>query len=86
MKMTPGAFVAPGTSRLNKTGSWRVFYPEFLYLRCSDCGLCQKLCPEGCIFRLDKKKYRADLDYCKGCGICAEECPVHDIEMKTEVK
>jgi|YelNatPaOPRAMG01_1025707.scaffolds.fasta_scaffold03878_10 pyruvate ferredoxin oxidoreductase delta subunit len=86
MKMTLGGVAAPGSSRLNKTGGWRVFYPEFLHLRCTDCGLCQKLCPEGCIFREEKKKYHADLDYCKGCGICAEECPVHDIEMRPEVR
>lgn len=86
MKIPIGAVVAPGSSRLNKTGNWRVFYPHFLHDRCTDCKICQILCPEGCIIRKDKKVMEADLDYCKGCGICAEECPVKDIEMKPEVR
>ena len=43
------------------------------------------VCPDGVIFGEDKK-YRADMDFCKGCGICAEECPVDDIEMVLEVR
>ncbi len=80
-------FTNPGTSRENKTGSWRVFWPRYLHEKCIGCNNCVIFCPEGCVSGSGKGKeatYKADLDYCKGCGICAEECPVDDIEMVRE--
>ena len=83
----PGIMAQPGTSLARKTGSWRTGKkPEFLHQRCSDCGLCVLLCPEGCITRVGDNTYEIDLDYCKGCAICAEECPVDDIKMVVEVR
>ncbi|MCL4458770.1 MAG: 4Fe-4S binding protein [Chloroflexi bacterium] len=87
MRITIGAVAKPGSSRANKTGSWRTgTRPAFLQSRCTDCGLCILSCPEGIIFGQGKNTYYADLDYCKGCGICANICPVKDIVMVAEVK
>ncbi|MCP4633327.1 MAG: 4Fe-4S dicluster domain-containing protein [candidate division Zixibacteria bacterium] len=85
MAIPKATSVKPGSSKANKTGSWRTERPIFLEKECTDCRICVLICPDGVIFGADSKYY-ADLDYCKGCGMCAEECPVDDIEMKPEVK
>ena len=77
--------VAPGTSKVNKTGSWRTMRPIFKHDTCNDCRICVLVCPDACITGSDNV-YNANLDYCKGCGICAHECPVNDIDMTPEVK
>jgi pyruvate ferredoxin oxidoreductase gamma subunit len=79
------AFMAsPGTSLNYMTGTWRSNRPVFKQEKCTGCGICLVYCPEGVIYKTDKKKYGCDFDYCKGCGICAEECPVDDIDMVKE--
>lgn len=77
----------PGTSRENKTGSWRSLRPELTAEKCIKCGICEDFCPEGCISGPRKKERElpvTDYDYCKGCGICAKVCPKNAIEMKEE--
>ena len=69
----------PGSTRKNKTGSWRTFNP-IKSEKCIQCGICYNFCPEGCI----SQEIEIDYDYCKGCGICAEECPVKAISMERE--
>ena len=86
MKLKPGIIVAPGTSRTNKTGSWRNYFPKFNLDKCIACGTCAVYCPEGCIYGDLKNKFHPDLDYCKGCGICVNVCPVKCIEMVLEVR
>ncbi|MBD3232419.1 MAG: pyruvate synthase [candidate division Zixibacteria bacterium] len=82
----PAGYVAePGSSKANKTGSWRTEKPVFLHDTCTDCRICVLVCPDGIIFGADSI-YDADFDFCKGCGICAAECPVDDIEMAPEVR
>ena len=77
-----GVITRPGTTRQNKTGAWGLRLPEFDWDKCTGCNTCEVLCPEGCIFHLERKHYQADAEYCKGCGICAEECPAKGITMK----
>ncbi len=77
--------VKPGTSRKNKTGSWRMgLKPKFLQQNCIACNMCVLICPEGCISGKEKNAYNTDYDYCKGCGNCAVICPKDDIVMVKE--
>ncbi len=76
----------PGSSRSNKTGSWRTFKPRVTD-KCIACGICTQFCPEGCI-KISKvkgkKKAVIDYDYCKGCLICVGQCPSKAIESGRE--
>ena len=48
----------PGSSKKNKTGSWRVeLRPKFLRKECIGCKLCVSVCPEGCIEPVEKNVY-----------------------------
>jgi 2-oxoacid:acceptor oxidoreductase delta subunit (pyruvate/2-ketoisovalerate family) len=52
---------------------------------CFECDNCYGLCPDDVIVKLGAgKRYRIDLDYCKGCGVCAAECPCGAISMVPE--
>lgn len=74
-----------GSSRNNKTGSWRVeLRPKFKREACIGCKICVQYCPEGCITGAKKEDLTPDMAYCKGCGICAVVCPKKDIEMIKE--
>jgi pyruvate ferredoxin oxidoreductase delta subunit len=86
MTLAIGCRARPGKSRDNKTGSWRVFRPVFDHEKCSKCGMCQTLCPEGCVNETAEEFFDPDYTYCKGCGICASECPKEAITMKQEEK
>jgi pyruvate ferredoxin oxidoreductase gamma subunit len=77
---TDAGMVGPGSFLENKTGSWRVFRPEYSQDKCTMCNFCWFYCPEGCIYRKgDRMEF--DMEYCKGCGICANECPAEAIKM-----
>ncbi len=86
MKITKGAVAKPGTTLVNKTGSWRSEKPIVDNKKCIGCGRCAKFCPDMAIKETEEGKFEVDLDYCKGCGICAEECPVKAITMEKEDK
>jgi 2-oxoacid:acceptor oxidoreductase gamma subunit (pyruvate/2-ketoisovalerate family)/2-oxoacid:acceptor oxidoreductase delta subunit (pyruvate/2-ketoisovalerate family) len=77
---TEAGMVGPGSFLENKTGSWRVFRPEYSMDKCTMCNFCWFYCPEGCIYRKGEEM-EFDMDYCKGCGICANECPSDAIKM-----
>ena len=77
--------VKPGSSKNNKTGSWRIeVRPKYLKQNCIACKMCLLVCPEGCISGLEKNTYDFDPAYCKGCGNCAAVCPKKDILMVKE--
>ncbi|MCS7134511.1 MAG: 4Fe-4S binding protein [Candidatus Pacearchaeota archaeon] len=84
MKKICCAIVEAGSSKKNKTGSWRVLRPKVLKEKCGKCLLCLNFCPEGCIEL--NHKISIDYDYCKGCGICASECPRMAVIMEKEEK
>jgi pyruvate ferredoxin oxidoreductase delta subunit len=86
MTLSVGCRARPGKSRDNRTGSWRVFKPSFDHEKCSKCGTCQTLCPEGCVLEDAEGFFDPDFTYCKGCGICAAECPKEAIAMNQEEK
>lgn len=83
--------VNPNSSEKNKTGAWRTYKPDVDFNKCTGCGICVRLCPEG-IMKLcpvkdfDKPKAVIDYDYCKGCGICFSECPFKAIDFGLEEK
>lgn len=85
-RIKPGAVVKPGTAKATKTGTWRVRKPVWDHEKCIDCGLCEKYCPEGCVYIIEGKRYVADYEYCKGCGICADVCATGGVEMEEELK
>jgi len=82
MKITTGAVIEePGSSVVNKTGSWRAGKKPFRNKeKCIKCMRCWLVCPDNAIGEDIETNY----DYCKGCGICATECPVKCIDMVTE--
>ena len=78
----------PGSSRKNKTGSWRTFKP-IITGKCIACGICVHYCPEACIEVKTvggKKRAVVDYDYCKGCLICMGECPHKAIKSERDKK
>ncbi|MFH1151168.1 MAG: 4Fe-4S dicluster-binding protein [Actinomycetota bacterium] len=84
MKNIYGVVVQPGTTRDQKMTGWRIYRPIHKQVTCIGCRNCELCCPDGAIYRIDKKKFAADMDACKGCGICADICPVDDIDMVLE--
>jgi pyruvate ferredoxin oxidoreductase delta subunit len=71
-----------GTSKNNKTGNWRTFKP-IVSDTCIGCGLCTKMCPEGCI-KIENGKAKINYDYCKGCLICKNVCPIKAIKEEKD--
>jgi len=81
-----GMITNPGSSLLNKTGTWRALRPVKDDSKCINCFLCYVYCPENAIKSDGEKVKGIDLDYCKGCGICARVCPVKAITMRKEAE
>jgi len=86
MPLGIGCSARPGRARANRTGSWRVFKPRFFPEKCTQCGTCRTICPEGCILEDPEGSFVPDYEYCKGCGLCAEECPSEAVLMEQEEK
>ena len=81
--MTTGCEIyEPGTSRLTRTGEWRVRTPRWIEDKCKQCLLCAPVCPDGSIPVKNSRRADFDYDHCKGCGICAKACPFGAIEMR----
>ena len=77
---------SPGSSKANKTGSWRILRPDVDYEKCTKkCYFCFEFCPDSAIKRT-KDGPQINFNYCKGCGICSYECPKKAITMASEEK
>ena len=68
---------------VEKNAGWRSVCPVINLAKCTGCYRCYLLCPDGVIFKKDKK-VAIDFDFCKGCGVCSFECPVKAISMVKE--
>lgn len=68
---------------VTENAGWRTERPVIALNQCIACYYCYLCCPEGVIFKKDKK---VDIDYafCKGCGICARVCPKTAVKMIRE--
>jgi len=52
---------------------------------CFECDNCYGVCPDNAVIKLGPgKRFRFNLDYCKGCGICVKECPCGAITLVAE--
>jgi len=52
---------------------------------CFECDNCFGVCPDNAVIKLGPgRRFRIDLDFCKGCGLCAKECPCGAIDMVPE--
>lgn len=73
------------TTKLRKTGNWRLFRPVIDHEKCSRCHTCFVYCPHSCI-SVDEEGYpQIDYDNCKGCLTCFHECPKKVISKDREV-
>jgi len=82
---TPSVY-AKETTKLKKTGNWRLFRPVIDHEKCSRCRTCFVYCPHSCI-SIDEGDYpQIDYNNCKGCLTCFCECPKKVISKDREVK
>jgi NADPH-dependent glutamate synthase beta subunit-like oxidoreductase len=52
---------------------------------CFECDNCYGVCPDNAVIKLGPgRRFKFNLDYCKGCGVCAAECPCGAIRMVAE--
>ena len=87
LKCNKGAVITePGSTKKNKTGSWRSEKPVWDPKKCKQCMICWQFCPDNAICQKNGKMTKIDYDYCKGCGICANVCPFKAIKMVKEKK
>jgi pyruvate ferredoxin oxidoreductase delta subunit len=70
---------------VEKNAGWRSMCPSIDLNKCTACYRCYLLCPDGVIFKKDRK-IAIDYNFCKGCGVCAYECPAKAISMLKESK
>jgi len=86
-ELKEGAIVSEaGSSKQNKTGSWRTFRP-MVTDKCIGCKICEWYCPDSAIKVREgdvKKRAVVDYDYCKGCLICVGACPSKAITSEKE--
>ncbi len=61
-------------------------FPIFRHDRCTACGECEGVCPEGAVSLIvgpDNREYAVvDNKKCKACGKCAANCPSHAIDVE----
>lgn len=78
------SILSPGNAERRRTGAWRVDRPVIDVDRCTRCGLCFTLCPDGAVRLDDQGRPQIDYDHCKGCLICQQICPLQAIGRERE--
>jgi ferredoxin len=53
--------------------------------KCTGCGTCLDVCPQGVLEQASKRVRIQDIDLCMECGACALNCPHGAITVKTGV-
>ncbi len=66
------------------------YLPEVVTLalereKCTGCGLCVKVCPQGVFEQEGAKVSVADRNACMECGACALNCPADAISVQSGV-
>jgi len=57
------------------------FFPD----KCTGCGRCIEVCPQGVFAMRDKRASLTDRDRCMECGACAKNCEFNAITVNTGV-
>ena len=92
-----GTIVNPGNTILKDFSASRVGYiPVWDPEKCTHCGECEMVCPDGCIVWEEGPHPKTgrpvmlmkgiDYQFCKGCGKCVEMCKFDALKMDIEEK
>ena len=58
--------------------SYEMVLPELIVEKCTECMLCEKICPYFAIDFFDQITFNPDK--CFGCGLCISKCPTKAIK------
>lgn len=64
--------ICPVGTLLGSVSRFALYQPRFNEEKCISCGLCERLCPSGCI---DVKNKSVDTSRCVDCLQCVSHCP-----------
>jgi MinD superfamily P-loop ATPase len=59
-------------------------FPQINAKKCTQCGLCVKICAKNALFQIPKKPPSLIDANCISCFLCKEACPAHAISQKKE--
>ena len=61
--------------------------PELIFVagRCTACGRCVEVCPQGVFEMRDKRATITDKDLCMECGACAKNCDFNALSVNAGV-
>jgi NAD-dependent dihydropyrimidine dehydrogenase PreA subunit len=58
---------------------------NYTYEKCTGCGRCVEVCPQGVFEMRDKRATVTDRDLCMECGACAKNCEFGAISVNSGV-